>query len=87
VNGIEEPYALIAHVRFREGGGSVGCNIAIRLNTSLLDAKRHKKEKEDFATFTVSKKNIVINSKKVNNYFLNNSDLVQDFVKFAVPKR
>jgi len=38
VNGIEEPYALIAHVRFCVWGGSVGCNIAIRLNTSLLDA-------------------------------------------------
>jgi hypothetical protein len=62
VNSVEEPYALIAHVRFREGGGSVGCNIAIRLNTPLLDAKRHQKEEEkDFATFAVSKKNVVIN--------------------------
>jgi hypothetical protein len=75
VNSIEEPYALIAHVRFREGGGSVGCNIAIRLNTSLLDAcaaqGKRMKDKQDVIK---KQKYFIEDLKQRTNYFLNTVD-------------
>ena len=58
-----------------------------RLYSTQSGTRKRKKKKKDFATFAVSKKNVVINSKKVNNNFPNNSDLIQDFVTFTVPKK
>jgi len=47
MNSIEEPYALIAHVRFREGCSLLGCNIALKVNHASTRLLRQEKLKND----------------------------------------
>ena len=50
-------------------------------------AAPERKKKKMSAPLRCRRKKIIINSKEVRNYFLNNRNLIQAFVTFAVPKR